>query len=278
MALTPEEVRNKQFTTVRLREGYDEDEVDAFLDEIEAELARLLRENDELRQRAASAPAASVPAVSVPTAPAAGPSPVPTAVPTPVVVPAVVAPTETAPLPAQNTAASAEAAARVLELAQRTADELLAQARAEADRLLADAQSKVQSTDRDAQLQRAALEARVEDLRNFEREYRTRMRGYFENQLRELEARGSDPAAGLEASGVEAIAAAVPVAAPALAGPAAVAPSSAQPVAPPVQAPPTGPPAGAGFPPPASAPFPPAATPGPSSPPSSTPVPAPDQN
>lgn len=275
MALTPEEVRNKQFTTVRLREGYDEDEVDAFLDEIEAELARLLRENDELRQRAASAPAA---AVSTPTAPAGGPSPVPTAVPTPVVVPAVVAPTETAPLPAQNTAASAEAAARVLELAQRTADELLAQARAEADRLLADAQSKVQSTDRDAQLQRAALEARVEDLRNFEREYRTRMRGYFENQLRELEARGSDPAAGLESSATEAIAAAVPVAAPALAGPAAAVPSPAPPATPPVQAPPTGPPAGAGFPPPASAPFPPASTPGPFSPPSSTPVPAPDQS
>ncbi len=33
MPLTPEDVRNKQFTTVRLREGYDEDEVDAFLDE-----------------------------------------------------------------------------------------------------------------------------------------------------------------------------------------------------------------------------------------------------
>ncbi|MSZ50015.1 MAG: DivIVA domain-containing protein, partial [Actinobacteria bacterium] len=96
MALTPEEVRNKQFTTVRLREGYDEDEVDAFLDEIEAELARLLRENDELRQRAASAPAA---AVSTPAAPAGGPSPVPTAVPTPVAVPVVVTPTETAPLP-----------------------------------------------------------------------------------------------------------------------------------------------------------------------------------
>ncbi len=26
MPLTPEDVRNKQFTTVRLREGYDEDE------------------------------------------------------------------------------------------------------------------------------------------------------------------------------------------------------------------------------------------------------------
>ncbi|MCX6419225.1 MAG: DivIVA domain-containing protein [Actinobacteria bacterium] len=238
MALTPEEVRNKQFTTVRLREGYDEDEVDAFLDEIEAELARLLSENDELRQRAASGPAAAS-STPTPTAPAGGPSPVPTAVPTPVAFPAVVTQTETAPLPVQNTAAPAEAAARVLELAQRTADELLAQSRAEADRLLAEAQSKVQSTDRDAQLQRAALEARVEDLRNFEREYRTRMRGYFENQLRELEARGSDPAAGLEpptteaiAAGLEpptteAIAAAVPVAAPALAGPAAQAPSPA---------------------------------------------------
>lgn len=43
MPLTPEDVRNKQFTTVRLREGYDEDEVDAFLDEVEAELTRLLR-------------------------------------------------------------------------------------------------------------------------------------------------------------------------------------------------------------------------------------------
>jgi DivIVA domain-containing protein len=35
MALTPEDVRNKQFTTVRFKEGYDLDEVDNFLDEIE---------------------------------------------------------------------------------------------------------------------------------------------------------------------------------------------------------------------------------------------------
>ena len=55
MPLTPEDVRNKQFTTVRLREGYDEDEVDAFLDEVEAELTRLLRENEELRAKLAAA-------------------------------------------------------------------------------------------------------------------------------------------------------------------------------------------------------------------------------
>src|ERR1041384_3662288 len=55
MPLTPEDVRNKQFTTVRLREVYDEDEVDAFLDEVEAELTRLLRENEDLRAKLAAA-------------------------------------------------------------------------------------------------------------------------------------------------------------------------------------------------------------------------------
>ena len=48
MPLTPEDVRNKQFSTVRLREGYDMDEVDAFLDEVEAELTRLGRDNEDL--------------------------------------------------------------------------------------------------------------------------------------------------------------------------------------------------------------------------------------
>ena len=34
MPLTPADVRNKQFSTTRLRPGYDEEEVDAFLDEL----------------------------------------------------------------------------------------------------------------------------------------------------------------------------------------------------------------------------------------------------
>jgi DivIVA domain-containing protein len=49
MPLTPEDVANKQFTSTRLKPGYDETEVDEFLDEVEAELTRLYRENDELR-------------------------------------------------------------------------------------------------------------------------------------------------------------------------------------------------------------------------------------
>ena len=52
MPLTPEDVSNKRFTPVRLREGYDMGEVDQFLDEVEAELARLTKENDDLRAEA----------------------------------------------------------------------------------------------------------------------------------------------------------------------------------------------------------------------------------
>ena len=66
MPLTPEDVHNKQFTTVRLREGYDEEEVDAFLDEVEAELTRLLRENEELRAKLAAATRAAAAAQQQP--------------------------------------------------------------------------------------------------------------------------------------------------------------------------------------------------------------------
>ena len=52
MALTPEDVRNKRFTAVRFKEGYDLDEVDAFLDEVEESLAALTKENGDLRATA----------------------------------------------------------------------------------------------------------------------------------------------------------------------------------------------------------------------------------
>ena len=54
MALTPEDVRNKQFSTAK-RKGYEMDEVDAFLDQIEIELGTLQRENAELKGRLAAA-------------------------------------------------------------------------------------------------------------------------------------------------------------------------------------------------------------------------------
>lgn len=207
MPLTPEDVRNKQFTTVRLREGYDEDEVDAFLDEVETELRRLIRENDELRAKlaaatraASTAPAASTTApqpvvVKEPEPPKAAPAP---PAPAPVVV-------EQAPAPIS----SSDGAARVLALAQQTADQAIAEARTEANKIVGDARqraeaierearSKADALERDAQdkhrsiigvleTQRTALETQLDQLRQFEREYRSRLKSFLEGQLRQLE-------------------------------------------------------------------------------------------
>ena len=55
MALTPEDVVNKRFQHVKFRDGYDQDEVDDFLDEVVVEIRRLYQENDELRQKLSTA-------------------------------------------------------------------------------------------------------------------------------------------------------------------------------------------------------------------------------
>src|ERR1044072_6263945 len=96
MPLTPEDVSNKRFTPVRLPEGYDMGEVDQFLDEVEAELARLTKENDDLRSKLSAAQGAGGA-----TAIAAFPAPIPEPDPEPVPVPVVKVPEpETAPQPA----------------------------------------------------------------------------------------------------------------------------------------------------------------------------------
>jgi len=51
MAFNPEDVLNKNFTATQFRRGYDEHEVDDFLDEIVVELRRLTSENDDLSRQ-----------------------------------------------------------------------------------------------------------------------------------------------------------------------------------------------------------------------------------
>ena len=68
MPLTPQDVRDKVFRPTRLRRGYDEDEVDAFLDEVEAELGRLVNEIGELQRQLQSQGAAAPDRSSAPTA------------------------------------------------------------------------------------------------------------------------------------------------------------------------------------------------------------------
>ena len=49
--LTAEDVLNKAFSKTKYREGFDQDEVDDFLDEVANSIAALTAERDELQQR-----------------------------------------------------------------------------------------------------------------------------------------------------------------------------------------------------------------------------------
>src|SRR3978361_2178708 len=74
MPLTPAEVHNVVFKKPPIgKRGYDEEEVDAFLDIIEVELARLIEENTDLKDRLDKAPATS--SVAAPPPVAAAPVP-----------------------------------------------------------------------------------------------------------------------------------------------------------------------------------------------------------
>lgn len=228
MPLTPADVRNKQFSTTRLRPGYDEEEVDAFLDEVEAELDRLIQENEELRAKLAECLRGKVPGgMNMPMASApvqeqpkpemmAPPQPEPMRAPEP-------PPVQQQPVPVAMNMPPAEdnmdTAARVLALAQQTADqaisdarreadetvtrarrdadEILTKARRQAEQVIGDARARAETLERDAQERhrqamgslvqtRDELERKVEELRSFEREYRSRLKLYLENQLAEL--------------------------------------------------------------------------------------------
>jgi DivIVA domain-containing protein len=137
MPLTPADVHNVAFSKPPIgKRGYNEDEVDAFLDLVENELTRLIEENSDLRQRieeldhelAGGAGAAPTVAQPVAAAPAYEPEPEP-------VKPAPVA------APSGTNEEQALKAARVLALAQDTADRLTGGAKADADKMLADARA-----------------------------------------------------------------------------------------------------------------------------------------
>ncbi len=301
MPLTPAEVHNVAFKKPPIgKRGYDEEEVDAFLDIVEVELARLIEENNDLRARAnggAPAPAAAGPVddgrleamqndlgsaqrelnaarednqrmhahiSELERALSSGKDGAQQQV---VALQQQLAETEqqlsasrqqleqAQQAVAQAQAAQAQAAqgggqqseaatattehhqqaVQMLALAQQTADQHLAQSKAEAERLLTEAQRNHEETIGAAQEQakqhvseaesrakqlddessaraqrtvqeaeqraatitaqfeqrKAALERRVEELRTFEREYRTRLKSYLESQLRDLDASGN---------------------------------------------------------------------------------------
>jgi hypothetical protein len=66
-------------------------------------------------------------------------------------------------------------------------DALIAEGHATAARVVADAETRQRAQLGVLDQERQQLERRIEELRNFEREYRQKLKGYIEGQLRELD-------------------------------------------------------------------------------------------
>jgi DivIVA domain-containing protein len=230
MPLTPADVHNVAFKKPPIgKRGYDEDEVDAFLDLVEAELARLIEENndlkaqvDDLHRGGGHGPMRQVPPPPEPMAPPPPPPIMQARIDeNSQVVKVLAMAQETAEKYVADAKTEAE---RMLGDARTTVDRMIGEARSKADSMTAEARSRADGLEREARSKATALtqeaerkhneiiggleqrkttlEKRIEELRTFEREYRTRLKSYLESQLRDLEGRGSaEPATAAAGAG-----------------------------------------------------------------------------
>ena len=189
--LTAEDVLNKAFSKTKYREGFDQDEVDDFLDEVANTIAQLTAERDDAVARAGSGAATG--AVAMPEAPpatAAGGVP------------------GTTGLLAAATEPGGSNPTGMLAMAQKLHDEYVQAGEAERDRIIDEAHASAdqirERADGEAKSrmdelagERADLEGRIDDLRRFERDYRSRLKAYLENLLGDLDHAGVAGAAAV---------------------------------------------------------------------------------
>ncbi|MEZ7898039.1 MAG: DivIVA domain-containing protein [Flaviflexus sp.] len=179
--LTEEDVVNKTFTESRYREeGYNQDEVDDFLDEVAETIKQLTEERDSLRDQLAQSKARVGELESgdgQQAAPAAAAAPVTTA---------------------NETGDLSGPAAGVLALAQQLHDKYVNEGREEGDRILSEANAESARLIKEAEDQhnrtlaqleqeRGLMERKISELRDFERDYRSRMKSYLESLLSNVE-------------------------------------------------------------------------------------------
>ncbi|WP_420110732.1 DivIVA domain-containing protein [Pseudactinotalea sp.] len=215
--LTADDVLNKKFQPTKFREGYDQDEVDDFLDEVVNTLRALDAENAELKAKLEAADrggsesgAAAAGEQQTQQIAAVQDAPVEDE---PVAEPERAPEPEQQPVPYGAAAPSAtsggepESATGLIALAQRVHDEYVHNGRAEADRILGEARTEAERVAREAEEQRnrtlgqlegerSLLERKIDELRTFERDYRTRLKSYLEGLLNDVEGRGSVAGSG----------------------------------------------------------------------------------
>jgi DivIVA domain-containing protein len=185
MSLTAEDIVNKQFKPKpRLSEGYDADDVDDVLDEVVKEFRALRAEAEDLRQKLTGANGRiaelqrSGGSASSPTAVAAA---------------------------AGGDANDSATSSQLLQLARKLHDQHVQEGRDErqriidegktsAQRLIAEAEMKQREEINELDQQRIAVERKIEELKQFEKEYRSHLKQYLETQLVDLNASGQDSA------------------------------------------------------------------------------------
>jgi DivIVA domain-containing protein len=213
MPVTPADVRQVTFDKPpRGMGGYHEDEVDEFLDLVEAELARLIQDNTELRAQVPQLDQQlrAMPATTADPGPLrpAGPAPPP---PRPPVTDQV---TEQAHTTADQVLNQARThCEQLIATAQDQAEDLIKTARTRAKTILQNARSTAQTVQRQSEdsassleqdatrkrtdilnalnQDKALLENSINELRAFELEYRMQLATYLHSLLHQLDSPGS---------------------------------------------------------------------------------------
>lgn len=165
--LTAEDVREKQFSKTKYREGFDQDEVDDFLDQVADTIEQLSIERDRIRNEM-SALESKGPDISAEFLRAA---------------------TDTAnpPSPQSMLAMAQKLHDEYVRSGQEEREKIIFDAKAEADRIKARAEREAQNRLQSLGSDRVELERKIDDLRRFERDYRARLKSYLENLLGDLD-------------------------------------------------------------------------------------------
>ena len=178
MAVSPQDIQDKEFREAF--RGYNEDDVDTFLDEVAVEFARLYQENQRMKVQLAALQQ------EIARAGQGGPS------------------TSAAPTPASLSAKAQEDEARIeaarkaseaaLEEAKRRAAELVQRAEQRAREIDDLTARRAKDVDADASNALTDAQQRVAELRRQEVDIRRRIRSFLEQQLGSLEAVDLDAA------------------------------------------------------------------------------------
>jgi DivIVA domain-containing protein len=173
MALLPEDILSKRFLTTKFREGYDQDEVDDFLDEVVLEFRRVITENQDLKAGGSNL----------------GES--------------LAAPAKAVSFPEANNPASdgslegTDSSKSIIELAQKLhedhvrdgqvkRDQLVREGQEQAARLVRDAEAESREALGKLEIERKMVLEAIEELKLFEADYREQLRRYIEDQLDQL--------------------------------------------------------------------------------------------